>query len=97
MEPFKVICVNDRFKPSDLGQCAWIKKGEVYTVIDAQFMRRQNMSIGYKLEEIALPEDSPYKFLAANRFRPYKEDDTKEAEKAVENLLDELFEIQQAD
>ena len=97
MESFKVVCVNDRFKPAELGNSPWVKNGEIYTVIDAKFMKRQNMSIGYKLEEVVLPEDSPYKFLAANRFRPYKEDDAKEAQEAVENLLDELFEMKIVD
>ena len=97
METFKVVCVNDKFKPTELGNSAWIKKGQVYTVIDAKFMRRQGMTIGYKLEEVALPEDSPYKFLAANRFRPYQEDDSKEAQEAVEELLSELFEMQNVD
>lgn len=94
MDSFKVVCVNDRFKPKEIGESAWIKKGDVYTVIEAKFMRRQNMSIGYMLEEINLPEDSPYKFFAANRFRPYQQDDAKEAQESVEKLLDELFEIQ---
>lgn len=97
MDSFKVVCVNDRFKPADLGQSSWIKKGEIYTVIDAKFMKRQNMSIGYKLEEISLPEDSPYKFFASNRFRPYQGDDATEAQQAVEKLLEELFEMQNAD
>jgi len=97
MDHFKVVCVNDRFKPAELGDSQWIKKGEIYTVIDAKFMKKQNMSIGYKLEEVKLPEDSPYKFLAANRFRPYQEDDAKEAQEAVENLLEELFEMQNVD
>jgi hypothetical protein len=94
MDSFKVVCVNDRFKPKEIGQGAWIKKGDIYTVIDAKFMRKQNMSIGYKLEELQLHEDSPYKFFAANRFRPYQQDDAKEAQESVEKLLEELFEMQ---
>ena len=30
--PFKVICINDTDKPSDIPNSKWIKKGNLYTV-----------------------------------------------------------------
>jgi len=87
METFRVVCVNDRFKPDGfVGD--WIKKDEVYTVVDAKHLARQRMSIGYKLAELNISEDSAYKFFLANRFRAYTDDDL-EAEQAVKELLEE--------
>lgn len=94
MEDFKVICVNDRFKPNEFPSKFWIKKGEIYTITDAKFMANQNMSIGYKLHEISIPEDSKYQYFAANRFKPYSNKD-EEAQIAVEELIKETLQMQE--
>jgi hypothetical protein len=89
MEQFRVVCVNDKAKPKDFyGE--WIETGEVYTVVDAKYLAKQRMSIGYKLAEIDLPSESPYQFFMANRFRPYTEDDAM-LEYALEELLEESY------
>jgi len=90
METFRVVCINDKAKPADyFGD--WIEKGEVYTVIDAKYLARQRMSIGYKLEEVYRPSDSPYQYFMSNRFRPYTEEDVM-LEYALEELLEECYE-----
>lgn len=90
METFRVVCVNDKAKPADyFGE--WIEKGEVYTVIDAKYLARQRMSIGYKLAEVDRPSESPYQYFMANRFRPYTEEDAM-LEYALEELLEECYE-----
>lgn len=90
MEHFKVVCVNDKAKPAEyFGE--WIEKGEVYTVIDAKYLARQRMSIGYKLEEIYMPAESPYQYFLSNRFRPYTDEDAM-LEYALEELLEETYE-----
>lgn len=90
METFRVVCVNDKAKPADyFGE--WIEKGEVYTVIDAKYLARQRMSIGYKLAEVDRPRESPYQYFMANRFRPYTEEDAM-LEYALEELLEECYE-----
>jgi len=86
METFRVVCVNDRFKPSEIPGNLWIKKNEVYTVVDSKMLAKQHMSIGYKLAEIVLPEDCPYQFFIANRFKPYNDEDYMMS-LAVEELL----------
>jgi hypothetical protein len=90
METFRVVCINDKAKPKEFPSHLWIKKGEVYTVSDAKYLARQHMSIGYKLYEIEIPEDSPYQFFLANRFRPYDDEDA-EAEEAVRELLEQAY------
>lgn len=85
-DKFRVICVNDRFRPVDFPSHLWIKKGQVYTVSEAKHLTRQHMAVGYKLFEIEIPEDCTYQYFIANRFRPVDEDDL-EAEKALEQLL----------
>jgi len=87
MENFRVVCVNDRNKPDGfVGD--WIKKGEIYTVVDAKKLARQRLSIGYKFAELSIHEKSVFQYFLANRFRPYDEDDSK-AEEAVQELLEE--------
>jgi hypothetical protein len=89
METFRVVCVNDRAKPKNFPAECWIKKDEVYTIVEAKYLARQHMAVGYKLAEIEIPEDCEYQFFLSNRFRPYSEDDAK-AEEAVSELLKEF-------
>lgn len=92
METFRVVCVNANARPAEFPAHLWVEKGEVYTVVDAKYLAKQHMAMGYKLAEIELPEDSKYKFFLANRFRPYTEDDAL-AEEAVAELLQEAEEF----
>ena len=89
MDSFRVVCVNDKLRPGGFPANLWVEKGKVYTVVDAKYLAKQRMSIGYKLAEIEIPEDCEYQFFLSNRFRPYSDDDAI-AEKAVEELLEEL-------
>jgi hypothetical protein len=88
MEQFRVVCVNDRFCPMGFPPQLWIQKNEVYTVVDAKYLARQHMTIGYKFAEIDLPEDSVYQYFLSNRFRPYSDEDEM-LEAALEELLEE--------
>jgi hypothetical protein len=89
MEKFRVVCVNDKAKPNNFVG-AWLKSGEIYTVVDAKYLSRQKMSIGYKLAEIDLSPESPYQFFLSNRFRPYNDED-EQLEAALEELLEETL------
>lgn len=88
----RVVCVNDKMKPAGVPDTSWIKKDEVYTVLEAAKMARQRNTIGYKLEEVSFPSNSEYQYYTASRFRPYTEDDDN-AERAVEELLNEELEL----
>ena len=96
MEPFRIICINDKNKPSSIPQSSWIEQDEIYTVIFASNMGKQKMILGYKLDEVSMPEDCEYQYYIASRFRPYTEDDAL-AEKAVEELLEEVLELELLD
>ena len=90
MDNFRVVCVNDSAKPDGfIGE--WIKKNEIYTVIDAKNLARQRMTLGYKLAEIKISESSTYQYFLANRFRPLSEEDEM-MEKALEELMKEIDE-----
>lgn len=88
METFRVVCINASARPAEFPAHLWVEKGEVYTVVDAKYLVKQHMAIGYKFAEIELPEDCKYKFFLANRFRPCTDDDAM-AEEAVAELLKE--------
>ena len=88
MEQFRVVCVNDKARPKEFPAGCWVEKNEVYTVVDAKYLARQHMTIGYKLAEIDLPEDSVYQYFLSNRFRPYSDEDEM-LEAAIEELLEQ--------
>lgn len=88
MDNFKVVCVNDRAKPDGfIGD--WVQKNQIYTVIDAKYLERQHMSVGYKIAELKISEESMYQFFLANRFRPLSENDEHNMEEAFQELLEE--------
>lgn len=92
MENYRVVCINDKAKPSAIPSGSWIEEGEVYTVIMASNMALQRMTLGYKLAEVSMPRDCEYQYYTASRFRPYSDDD-KLAEQAVEQLLLEELQL----
>lgn len=87
---FKVVCMNDKVMPKDFPAKYWIKRGEMYTVIDAKEMYYNRKSLGYKFEEIDIPADCKYQYFLANRFAPISEE---ELEMAMNELLEEINEI----
>jgi hypothetical protein len=65
----KVKCINDGGKPLKVPESEWIKKGNVYTVINAVKMGLQPGKFGYKLEEVELSASSfPYEYYESSRF-----------------------------
>lgn len=92
METFRVVCINANARPADFPAHLWVEKGEIYTVVNAKYLAKQHMAMGYQLSEIELTDDCKYKFFLANRFRPHTEDDAL-AEVAVESLLQEMEEF----
>ena len=90
MDSFRVVCVNDSAKPNGfIGE--WIKKNEIYTVIDAKNLAKQRMTLGYKLAEATISEESKFQYFLSNRFRPLSEEDEM-MEKALEDLMKEVEE-----
>ena len=87
---FKVVCMNDKAMPKDFPSKYWIKRGEMYTVIDAKEMFYNRKSLGYKLEEIDIPADCKYQYFLANRFTQVSE---QELDMAMNELLEEINEI----
>ena len=66
MEEFRVVCINDKYKPDGfIGD--WIESGEVYTVVDAKYLKRQRNMIGYKLAELNISEESKFQYFLSNR------------------------------
>lgn len=93
MEQFKVVCINNKNKPAEIPQGSWLEQDETYTVVGAANMARQGNIIGFKLAEVEIPQGLPYEYYSSHRFRPYTDDDAK-AEKAVEELLIHVEELE---
>ena len=82
----KVICINSEGKPDKIPSKEWIKEGEIYTVTQIDRMGLQHGTIGFKLEEIELTENSfPFEFYDAERFRPVNP-------KIILDTIKEMFE-----
>lgn len=82
----KVICINDKGRPSDIPLSKWIVKDEPYTVINAIICKSDGGKLGYQLEEIDLTPYAPYICFAASRFKVIGP-----VEKKVE--MEELLEV----
>jgi hypothetical protein len=82
----KVICINDKNKPSKIPYSEWIVEGSVYTVRKVVNMALMNNQVGFELEEVSLsPESFPYEYYSASRFKPTE--DEKEIAKYEESDL----------
>lgn len=66
--PFKAYCINDANRPSDIPTSKWVKKNELYTVIDVARLMIQGGRIGFKLAEVNLDGCAPYEYYDATRF-----------------------------
>jgi hypothetical protein len=69
---FKVMCIRDSHKPNEISNSHWIKKGQIYTVIEMSKMNQQNKLLGFKLEEIDLTSFFPYIYFSSDRFVPFE-------------------------
>jgi hypothetical protein len=77
---FKVICIKDNNRPNEIPTSNWVKKGEVYTVIEIKQMNQQGKLIGFKLEEIDLTPFYPYQYFSSERFMPFEIQEEKVSE-----------------
>ena len=70
----KVICINDKNKPSKIPYSEWIVEGSVYTVRKIVPLALGNQ-LGFELEEVSLSPDSfPYEYYSASRFKPTEDE-----------------------
>lgn len=80
----KCLCVDDSFKPNEIPNNKWIKKGESYTVIYTVTVLPQR-ELAFQLQEIELTEkEYPYEYFLSSRFAFKKED----LEKLIEMIKD---------
>lgn len=93
--PFKVICVNDENRPDGIPLSKWIKKDEIYTVIEISIMRVQDDIIGFKLEEKNIDDCIPYQYFDASRFLPLDLYNRIWVEMELDRILEEAVEEDQ--
>lgn len=70
MSPFRVVCIDDTGRPDGIPTSKWIKKDEIYTVIQVDKIRLQGGMLGFKLAEIDLDSCFPYQYFLHKRFAP---------------------------
>jgi hypothetical protein len=92
-ERFKVVCIDNSNRPSNVDLSNWVEMHETYTVIHASYMSRQNNIIGFRLKEVSLPAGIEYEFFKAARFRPFSELDA-QAEDALVQLMQEVDDLE---
>jgi hypothetical protein len=76
-------------RPNEIPISKWIKKDEVYVVIQMDYMNIQGRILGFKLEELNIDECFPYQYFSSSRFRPYSKEDAE----AVRKLLEQQVEL----
>jgi hypothetical protein len=77
---FKVMCIRDSHKPNEIPNSHWVKKGQIYTVIEMSNLNQQNKLLGFKLEEIDLTPFFPYTYFSSDRFVPFETQEEKVSE-----------------
>lgn len=88
----KVICINDKNRPDGIPSTRWIKKGNVYTVIEVAKLPMQGGMLGFKLEEVNIDDCFPYQYFDSHRFLPLDTHRIIWAELELERLLQEVVE-----
>ncbi len=87
--PLKLICINDRNKPTEIPDDKWIKYGETYTLINVQFLDVKNQ-MGFEIDEITLDKSCfPYHYFTTERFIPKDDEELKQLDKSFEELIGE--------
>ncbi|MEO1656012.1 MAG: hypothetical protein AAFU64_20900 [Bacteroidota bacterium] len=88
----RVICINDADRPNEIPLSRWIKKGELYHIIQVDVMNAQGGIYGCKLEEINNDDLVPYEYFRLDRFAvPIR---LSEEEEALEDIdISELTKI----
>ena len=64
----KVICINDQNRPNEVPTSRWIKKGNVYHIIEISKLNAQGGILGCKIAEIDNDDLAPYQFFRLDRF-----------------------------
>lgn len=88
----KVVCIRDENKPNEIPLSHWVKKDEVYTIIQVDKLNAQGGILGCKLEEIDLSAFAPYQYFSIDRFAPVENSDSqleydKEHLQKLDNVL----------
>ena len=89
---FKVVCINDRDRPDGIPINRWIKKDQIYTVIEVSRLHMQGGMLGFKLAEINIDDCFPYQYFAASRFLPLMPRENDWIEETLDRLLEEAKE-----
>ena len=72
----RVTCINDGFQPKEIPKDKQVKFEQKYTIIKLMKLSNPKPAWGVILEEITLDESNlPYKYFAAERFKPLDSDE----------------------
>jgi hypothetical protein len=91
MTTLKVVCVNDTNRPDGIPATKWVKKGEIYTVIEIAKMVIQGGFLGFKLQEINIDDCVPYQYFASYRFVPLELVNDRWAQETLDKILEEAI------
>ena len=92
MIPFRVLCIDSTSKPESIPNSKWVKKNQVYTVVQVDKLNMQNKKLGYKIYEIDIDPYYPYQYFGAWRFAVMINDISQEAQKEYEKVITTLIE-----
>lgn len=64
----QVICIDDTHRPNEIPTSRWVKKGEIYHIIQIDKLMAQGGIYGCKLAEINNDDLPPYQYFRLSRF-----------------------------
>ena len=89
VEPFKVICVDDKNQPAQIKAESKVVKGDEYTVDSVEFLL-SSQAQGFTLVEKPLGEDCfPYFYWTPSRFRLITEAESLHMSESIADLIKE--------
>lgn len=84
MDKIKVLCIDDKEKPSVIPTNKWVKEGKWYTINHIFIMKNQDNIKGCELSEFDISMYAPYNCYKLDRFAV----DVNDIEKLIEFAVD---------
>jgi len=70
----RAVCINDADKPKEIPLSKWVRKEEIYHIIEISNHPLQGGIFGCKLKEVNLNGCEPFEYYKLDRFAIFEED-----------------------
>jgi hypothetical protein len=74
----EVICIDDSMRPNEVPLSRWVKRNQVYHIVEIARMSQQTGVLGCKLAEINNDDLFPYQYFRLSRFAKVEPEKTRQ-------------------